>query len=148
MELPVEYDFEKLAREIVINRLKGSDNAPEGAAELLKQLIVGGVTGTKFRQEPRVTVSAICRGIMSGILLIEKDMPLTAVKILTELPLVSNEVPLDPGELMTWAMEGMAQVAHMAGPAAEGAIQERIEEKFMGAGSVFSDLCHKAAKAR
>ena len=147
VEPPEEYDFEKLAREIVLSRLKGSDKGPEGAAEILKQLIVGGVMGTRLRQAPRLTVSAVCRGIMSGMLLIEKDLPRTAVKILGELPVISNEIPIDPADLMTWAMEGIAAVAHMAGPAAQSSIQELIEEKFMGAGPVFGELCHKASRA-
>ncbi|MBI4376405.1 MAG: hypothetical protein HY549_08140 [Elusimicrobia bacterium] len=138
-----EYDFEKLSREIIVGQLKDSPNAPSAAAELARQMIIKGVLGTQVRQDPRLTVSAVCRGVLSGILLIEKDLPQTAVEVLSQMSAISQEVPLDPGDLMTWAMEGMAQVAQTAGGAAQSAIQEHLEERYMGTGVVFSSLCRK-----
>ena len=141
-----EYDFEKLAREIVVSRLNGSDNAPAAAAEIAKEVMVTSVKSTKTRQDPHLTISAVCRGVMSGLLLIEKDMPQAAAVILKELPQIAPEI--EPADVMTWAMEGIASVAMLAGPDKCNAIQARIEQNFMGAGAVFSEICAKVPDKR
>lgn len=140
-----EYDFEKLAREIVISRLAGLPNASEAAAEIAKKIIVAGIKSTKVRQDPHLTVASACRGVLGGMLVLNKDLGETAVRVLREIPHIAHEVPIDPGDLMTWGMEGMAEVARMAGREASQHVQERIEESFMGAGAVFSQLCSRAA---
>lgn len=145
MEQAAEYDFEKLAREIVVSRLGSLAKAPEAAAEIAKKIIVAGVRSTKVRQDPRLTVSLVCRGVLSGMLVLDKDLGETAVRVLREIPLIAHEVPLDPGDLMTWAMEGIASVAHLAGQDARLDIQGRIEESFLGAGAVFARLCERPA---
>lgn len=140
-----EYDFEKLAREIVVSRLSALDGAPAAAAEIAKKIIVTGIRSTKVRQDPRMTVVAVCKGVLGGMLVLNKDLAETSVKVLKEIPQIAHEVPIDPTDLMTWGMEGIAAVAHMAGEQARNSIQERIEESFMGAGAVFSQLCSRAA---
>lgn len=142
-----EYDFEKLAREIVISRLKSMDTAAEAAAEIAKKIIVTAVQSTKVRQDPRVTVTAVCRGIAGGILLIEKDLPEASVTVLKEMGSIAHEVHLDPGDLMTWSMEGFAKVALLAGGDVRLNVQESIERNFMGAGTVFGQICDKAIKS-
>ncbi|MBI3552892.1 MAG: hypothetical protein HY077_10280 [Elusimicrobia bacterium] len=42
-----EYDFEKLAREIVASRLSEIEKAPEAAGEIAKKIIVAGVQSTR-----------------------------------------------------------------------------------------------------
>jgi hypothetical protein len=140
-----EYDFEKLAREIVISRLGALEGAPSAAAEIAKKIIVTGIRSTKVRQDPHMTVVAVCKGVLGGMLVLNKDLAETSVKVLKEIPQIAHEVPIDPSDLMTWGMEGIASVALMAGDAARSSIQERIEESFMGAGAVFSRLCSRPA---
>lgn len=143
-----DYDFEKLAREIVTQRLKGIDDAPKAAAEIAKKIIVAGVQGTKSRQDPHLTVSAVCRGVISGMILIEADLPETAVFILREMANIAAETHLDPTEMMTWSMEGIGQVAPMAGAEVSGRIHDRIEETFQGAGLVFRDILERLRKSQ
>ena len=140
-----EYDFEKLAREIVTSRLMALDSPAEAAAEIAKKIIVTGVTSTKVRQDPRLTVLGVCRGVMSGMLLINKELPEAAAGILRVMPAIAHDVHLDPQELMTWGMEGIASVALMAGQEVRYHVQQRIEESFMGAGPVFQQLCQNLA---
>ena len=148
----MEYDFEKLAREIVASRLPELEKAPEAAGEIAKKIITAAVLSTKGRQEARVTVAGVCRGVMSGMLMIDKNLPDAAVKVLQEMHAVSLAVHIEPGDLMTWGMEGIAAVGGLAGVETRQNVATALEESFMGVGPVFSEMCRKAedghAKAR
>ena len=140
-----DYDFEKLAREIVLTQLSGmAEKAPEAAAQAARRILVSGVTSTHQRQDPHLTVTAVCRGILGGMMVANQDLPQTVVLTLQQLGDASHEVPLSPEDLMTWAMEGFASVAVVAGPRAMDAIEAEIESKIMGAGTVFRNLCEEA----
>ncbi len=138
-----EYDFEKLSREIIVSRLGPVENTPAASAEIARKIIVAAVLSTKERQDPRLTVAAVCRGIIDGLLLLNKDLAQPAVALLKLMHEIANEVPLDPADLMTWAMEGIAAAAATSGAQAQQAIQASIDETFMGAGEVFSRLCER-----
>lgn len=145
---PVDaFDFEKLAKEVVTGRLAEITDVPAGCAEVARKMIVSAVTSTGTRQDPRKTVTDVCRGLMSGALLLNKELPPIAVALLSETATIANEVALDPMEMMTWAMEGIAAVCHVAGSNVENAVQEAIEAKFMGAGEAFSAACRAAGTA-
>lgn len=138
------FDFEKLAKEVVTGRLAEVGDVPAACAEVARQMIVSAVTSTGTRQDPRKTVTDVCRGMMSGALLLNKDLPPVAVALLSETAGIANEVNIDPMEMMTWAIEGIAVVCHTAGANYESAVQEAIEAKFMGAGEAFAAACQAA----
>jgi hypothetical protein len=139
-----DFNLEKLAKEIVIERFKNVADAPSGAGEVARLVVTKAITGTQARQTPRVTVTATCRGLMSGMLLLEKDLPRTAVAILRQMNAVAVETHQDPAELMTWAMEGFAPVAKLAGRHSCESIKHAIDADFMGAGNVFASACEMA----
>jgi hypothetical protein len=143
------YNFEKLAREIVAGRLAGlADRAPEAAAEIAKRILIAALQSTREKQDPRESVEAICRGVLGGLMLINQDLSRAAPLILKELGHVSHEVPLSPEDLMTWAMDGFAQVAVLAGDDSPLKIENAIDASFMGAGRVFATACaRERAKA-
>lgn len=143
MEPP--YDFEKLAREIAVERLKEVKDtvAVAVAAEIVKKIAVAAVAGTASRQDPRTSVSAACRGVMNGMMLLERDLPATATAILQQMGAVASETNQDPMECMTWALEGMAEVCRLAPPTLQDAVRAAIDENFMGAGEVFVALLHQ-----
>lgn len=139
------YDFEKLAREIVAGRLGGlAERASETSAEIAKRILVSALQSTRTRQDPRETVTSICRGVLGGLMLIGQDLTQAAPLILKEMAFVSHEVPIPPDDLMTWAMEGFAQVAVITGPDLEHSMQLSIDAAFMGAGEVFVRACERA----
>jgi hypothetical protein len=135
-----EYDFEKLAKEIVLERLRDLPNPPAGAGEIALKIAVPAVTSTRMRQDPRLTVSATCRGVMAGMLLLEQDLGQTAVSLLSQMATISQAADLDPADCMTWAMEGMAPVCRLAPGGTGEAVGHAIEEHFMGAGDIFREL--------
>ena len=140
----MEYDFEKLAKEIVMEKLKDAADPPALAAEIAHKIAVSGLAGTRDRQEPRVTVTAACRGVMAGMLLIEKDLPKTAVALLAQMALIAQEANLDPAECMTWAMEGIAPGVKVAPGGAADAVGAAIAENFMGVGEIFEGILRTA----
>ncbi|MBI4424391.1 MAG: hypothetical protein HY554_11715 [Elusimicrobia bacterium] len=143
------FNLGKLAKEIVVSRLKDVQDAPGVAAEVVKRTIVAGVQGTRASgQDPRATVREICRGAMTGLLLIEKDLPESTVRILERLTEAAAEVQRDPQELMTWALEGVSGIAPMISKEAAWKIRDAINRKYMGVGEVFDKLCKAASAAR
>ena len=140
----MEYDFEKLAKEIVLEKLKGAADPPAVAAEIAHKIAVSARAGTIGKQPPRVTIAAACRGVMAGMLLIEKDLPKTAVALLAKMALVAHEAHLDPAECMTWAMEGIAPVVQLAPEGTAAAVGAAIEEHFMGTGEAFEAVLRSA----
>ncbi|MEK7384210.1 MAG: hypothetical protein AAB262_13105 [Elusimicrobiota bacterium] len=134
------FDFEKLAKDLILAHLKTSQDAPTVAGEMLRKMAIAAVTSTGSRQQPRVSVRAACKGIMSGMVLLEKDLPAAAVAMLQQMGAVAAETNQDPSECMTWAMEGMAQVCSLATVTVQESVRAAINEKFMGAGEVFESL--------
>lgn len=140
----MDYDFEKLAKEIVISQLRDSPNAPQAAAQVAHKIVVTAVLNTRVRQDPHLSVSSVCRGIMGGMLILEKDMPATAVALLNQMATIAQESSLDPSDCMTWAMEGIAIVCKISSSNVSNLVREAIEENFMGAGTVFDELLRTA----
>jgi len=140
----MEYDFEKLGKEIVVSRMKDVDDPYSLAGEAARKIAVAAVASTRDKQDPRVTVTAACRGVMSGMVILEKDLAKTAVALLQQMAAVAHETNLDPAECMTWAMEGIAPVVKVAPGGAADHVRAAIEENFMGAGSVFDHLVQAA----
>ena len=140
----MEYDLEKLSKEIVVERLKDAEDPHQLAAEVARKIAISAVASTRTQQDPHMTVAAACRGVMQGILLLEKDLPKTAVALLAQMALVAEETNLDPAECMTWAMEGIAPICRLAAHGTGEAVGAAIEERFMGAGHVFAGMLRTA----
>lgn len=137
------YHFDQLIREILVSRFQGQRDAEQDAALIAKNMIVVGIVGTGAAgsgQPPRESVRLITKGMMEGTVLIEGDAALAAVEILREMADAAQEVSLDPADMMTWAMEGIADSASILDPARVLAVQNAIEAAFMGAGEVFGKL--------
>ena len=137
-----DFNLEKLAMEIVVERFKGVEDAPAAAGEVARLMVTKSITGTS--QPPRDSVNAACRGLMKGMFLLGNDLPGTAVAILSQMGAVANASHQDPADLMTWAMEGIAPIAKLAGRDACAAVESAIETSFMGAGRVFAKTCETA----
>lgn len=144
-----EYDFEKLAREIVNARLTGKQpaEAPLIGAATVKEMLVSGVQGTRLHQEPRATVHAVCHGALNGVMLAGGSLPETAVLLLAEVAAIADATALSSQDLMTWSMEGIAEGSQTAGAEVQSKIQDAIEARYMGAGTVFGHICHDLSRS-
>lgn len=138
-------EVEKLAHSRIISGgLDAAERAPEAAAEIATKIAAEAVQSAKSSDEKRMTVRRICRGVMSGMLLLNKNLPDTAICLLKASAVMSQDLNLDPMDVMTWCLEGIADITPVAPPEARGAIAGRIEENFMGAGQIFGDFCDQA----
>lgn len=140
----MDYDFEKLGKEIVMSRFKDLEDPYTLAGEAARKIAVAAVGATKGVQEPRVSVAGVCRGVSAGMLLLEKDLPRTALALLSQMAAVGQETGLDPADCMSWAMEGIAPIAKLAPGGAADAVRSAIDEAYMGAGEVFENFVRTA----
>ena len=138
----MEYDFEKLGKEIVTESLQGAKGAPELAGEMARKIIVSAVAGTRDNQEPSVTIAAVCRGVMNGMMLLGLDLPKTAVALIKQMSSVAHETGLAPADCMIWAMEGIAPIAWLAPGGTAEKIRRSIEENFFQDQEVLKKLVH------
>lgn len=99
----------------------------------------------RMNKEPKAAIIAVTRGAMNAVLLGGQNVPDAAVALLEALPNTSLIMRTGPEDLMSWVMEGIADVTPVAGPDVRDALRVAIEEKFMGASVIFDALCDAAA---
>lgn len=137
-------EFGGITKEMIVSNLKGAEDAPKVAADIVAQTIAAGIPSAKASgKDPKDAVEEICFGAMSGLLLLEKDIPKSAILIIKSMAELSQKVGIDPSELMTWAMSGIARITPMTSIQVREEIRSLIEADYMGAGEVFSSLCER-----
>lgn len=143
-----QFNFGKLTKEMIAGRLKEAADAPRVAAEVVKRTIVAGVRATQAsttKQDPQRTVVEVCRGAMTGLMLIDKDLVAGALAILGRLAEAAQELGLDPQELLTWALQGFAKLAPAAPRDVIYKMRLEIDKAYMGAGDLFDKFCKENA---
>ena len=137
-------DFEKQAKDAVAACI-AADSV--GGAVLTVPIICQHIShAARVSKDPKPAVVAVCRGAMNAILLGGQSVPDAAVALMEILPNTSLMMRTGPEDLMSWVMEGIADVTPMAGVEVRDALRTRIEEKFMGASAIFDGFCDAAAR--
>lgn len=138
-------DFEKQALDAVSVSIKAN---PAGGHALTVPVMCQHIShAARVSKDPKPAVVAVCRGAMKAVLLGGQSVPDAALALMEALPNTSLMMRTGPEDLMSWVMEGVADVTPLAGPEVRDALHTRIEEKFMGASSIFEGFC-EAAKLR
>lgn len=135
-------DHEKAARDAVNAEILKGANPPVLAKLICRQVALA----ARGSHDAKEAVVAAARGGMQGVFLANQDVPGTAVGVLSGLSEISLMSRAGPQELMSWVMEGIAAVAASGGGGVSSKVADAIEERFQGAGEVFSALCDKAAR--
>lgn len=135
-------DFEKQAKDAVAASIAA--NTAAGAALTVPIMCQQISNAARMNKDPRPAVVAVCRGSMHAVLLGAQSVPDTAVALMEALPNISLMMSVGPEDLMSWVMEGIADVTPMAGVEVRDALRTKIEEKFMGASSIFDGFCETA----
>jgi hypothetical protein len=135
-------DFEKQAKEAVAASIALGSAAVLTVPIMCQQLS----HAARMSADPRIAVIAVCRGSMKAVLLGGQSVPDTAIALMEALPDMSLMMRAGPEDLMSWVMEGIADVTPMAGADVRETLRARIEEKFMGASSIFDAYCEAAAQ--
>ena len=137
-------DFETQAKDAVAACIKAD---PAGGATKIVPVICQHLAhAARVTKEPKDPVVAACRGGFNAVLLGGQSVPDAAVGVMEALSGMSLSMRTSPEDLMSWVMEGAADVMPMAGAAIRDALHTRIEEKYMGASAIFDKLCEAAAK--
>ena len=126
---------------------RGQVSSQQGeAAEIAEKIIATALKSAKGKQETRMVVRRTCRGAMSGLILAKKNhwLPDAAISLLRAMARLADQFNLLPTDMMTWCMEGIADVTAIAGPESAAAIQSKIQVEFMGAEDIFKEFCQKA----
>ena len=133
-------DFEKQAKDAVAASIAAGDAL---AVPVMCQHISH---AARISKDPKQAVVAVCRGSMQALLLGGQNLPDAAVALIEALPNISLMMRVGPEDMMSWVMEGVADVTPLAGPEVRETLTARIEEKFMGASSIFDGFCDAALK--
>lgn len=137
-------DFEKQAKDAVTAVIAVD---PMASAELVVPIICQHLShATRMSEDPKPAVIAICRGSMKALLLGGRSVPDAAMALMGALPDMSLMMRAGPEDLMSWVMEGIADVTPLAGAGARDALREKIAEKYMGASAIFDAFCEAALK--
>ena len=137
-------DLEKQAKDAVAAIVASN---PAGGAARTASVICQHIShAARISKEPKTAVVAVCRGSINAVLLGGQSVPDTALALMEALPNISLMMRAGPEDLMSWVMEGIADVTPMAGVTVRDALRARIEEKFMGASGVFDKFCEAALK--
>ncbi len=137
-------DFEKQAKDAVAAVIAADPAA--GAALTVPVMCRQLSNAARISKDPKPAVIAVCRGSMNAVLLGGQNMPDAAMALLEALPNISLMMSTGPENLMSWVMEGIADVTPMAGAEVRDALSTKIEEKFMGVSSIFEGFCEAARK--
>lgn len=136
-------DYEKQAKDAVAAVI--AKDAVSGAALTVPVMCQHISHAGRMSKDPKRAIVAVCRGSMNAVLLGGQSVPDAAVALLEALPNMSLMMSTGPEDLMSWVMEGIADVTPVAGPEVRDALRVKIEEKFMGASVIFDALCDAAA---
>lgn len=136
----MEYEFEQLTKEIVVGRLLGATDAAGAAADAAREILGTAIDSTRVRQTPRLTVVAVCRGAMEGLLQIHKDVPGGAVALLLQAGRVAHGSLLAPDDCARWITEGIASACRQAPETTRAQTRMALERTVPGCGRIFDEV--------
>lgn len=138
----LQFDYEQQARHAVKTALASGTRATPAA---MSKVVVNQVANAaRATQDQRKAVMMVCFAALRDLHLLGMDLSEITIQILHELSHISLMVRVNPQDVMTWVMEGIAQVAVTAGDPVCIEMAKAIEHEFIGAGAAFSELCEKA----
>ncbi len=138
-------DFEKQAKDAVAAKI--AEDAHAGAVLTVPVICQHISHASRMSpKDPKSAVISVVRGSMNAVLIAGQSVPDAAVALLGALPDMSLMLSAGAEDFMTWVMEGIADVTPLAGPEVRDALRARIEEKYMGASTIFDGFCEAAAK--
>lgn len=137
-------DLEKQAKDAVSAVI--AQDSVAGAVLTVPVICQHIARAARMTGDPKPAVVAVCRGAMNAVFLGGQSVPDAAVALMEALPNMSLMMRAGPEDLMSWVMEGIADVTPVAGADVRDAVCAKIEEKFMGASMIFNEYCEAASK--
>lgn len=138
--------YEKAIQDAVLAQCAEAKSM-EPAAEIILSSILAGAKDPAVKASAAEFVRQTVTGAVKGLLLAEVDLSAAALRLLNTAADAAGKSEIDPGEAMTWAIEGIARSAKLIPAPVLQAMKEELEAAFMGVGSVFDDLCRRELEA-
>jgi hypothetical protein len=137
-------DFSQQARDAIKTALsQGAKATPDHMARIVVEQIT---SAARASQDQRRAVISACRAALEDLNLVGMDLSALTIQVLRGLSRISLMVRVDPQDVMTWVMEGVAEVAVTLGEDACERMAKAIEHEFIGAGPAFAELCGQARR--
>ncbi|MFA6319201.1 MAG: hypothetical protein WC943_17445 [Elusimicrobiota bacterium] len=124
------------AKDLIVSKLKDDPQAHLHVAPLVLEF-----TRTELAKPGSATkrvLTETCHGVLSGLVLLDKDIKVGAIETLKGLTAILQERSGDPMRTMCYALEGIARIGTSVAPGVLSDIRDDIEAEFMGAGEQFS----------
>jgi hypothetical protein len=133
------FNINQLTKEMVVARLSQLTDPHSAAAEVTKKTLLITLKEAPPRLEGpfHQAVTDIFQGAMTGILLKELDLSRGALVLLHVAAEVASETGIDPSEMMSAALVGIADISRFTDRARMHQVSKAIDTEFMGAGEVF-----------
>lgn len=142
-----DFKIGQLTKEMVVVRLKNMGDPCAAAAEVLKKTLLVALKDTKPGDSGYVRViREACEGAMMGLLVMEQNLPVGAVRMLEAIGEASAELNLDPAAMMEGGLEGIADMHRFLTGDQMDAIHHEIDTSLMGAGDAFYAVCSSLAQ--
>lgn len=142
------YAFDELTKQMVAQQCLGA-GGPARAADIAAATILAGIRGTRAASAPQTaaeSVRLITKGMVAGLLVVDGDVAEAGLALLKALAELAQQTHIDPTEMLTWCLEGLAEQSPLVPPAKVSALGSAIDREFMGAGMLFNTLCREAKK--
>lgn len=140
-----ETELEQSSRRRTVMEIRASKRPPcDVAAAVARSIALAALKDVQDRHEQRMRVRRICRGAMNAVMFLGKSMPMTAASLLKAMADTANDIGIDPGDAMTWGMQGIADLTMLAGSETGTAIQRQLTKEFMGVEGIYGDFYQRA----
>ncbi len=134
--------LKKKVQDDIVSKLCNSTTPHMKVEPIITEHIAAAVAAPGASKQDTITQASY--GAISGMALMEKNLPESASRILKAAADAATRIGADPTETMMWAMEGIAKLTPGLQPNDVSAIAAAIDADYHGAGQAFHDMCVKA----
>jgi len=144
---PDLHPLKEKTQEFALEKMKGADDPLLAATHAADEMIGAAVRKTEGKPgaiTKEEIVREACHGAMAGMLLSDLDICKGAVTLIGSMAEVAQEIHVDPAELLTSTLEGIARLTPAVSAQKMADVGAAIDSQFMGTAEIFRDLCRKA----
>lgn len=144
---PEAHPLKEKTQDFVQKRIKNAGDPFEAASHAADEIIGAAVRKTEGKPgaiSKADIVRDVCHGAMAGLLLADLDIAKGAVVLIGSMAEVAQEIKVDPAELLTWSLEGVARLTPLVSLQRMSDVGHAIDAQFMGTAEIFRELCRKA----
>lgn len=132
------FNLAQLTKEMVVHQLKNLEDPARIVAEVVRGTMIARVKGPEISDSDlQDVVREICKGAVSGMLLMETPLPRGCAKVLQAARSFAGAVGRDEDLVKIAALKGLSDVRRFVDTSLLNSIAEKLNETRSGAGDVF-----------